>query len=157
LENKMEKEKQGVKSGPNHFLGCLGYGFILAMLLTYAFCLRKEIGRDVSKYIVTDKVDKKISYRSLSQPYDMHVMTFYGDTAEMAPGYYPFIKVGDTITGRPREMSKPVVKSQIIKPRIGMKTVKSYVIDAVNGKKLDELKEIALRDSMIYNMKHRQR
>jgi len=114
-------------------------------------CARCNNGASDGRYIVTDKVDKKVAYHNLSQPYDMHVMTF-----EKESGYYPHINVGDTIVGPARFMNKPVVNSKREKV-VFLTRYDVDVINSVNGKKLDELQEIAQRDMMLRNMKTRQK
>lgn len=87
-------------------------------------------------YIVTDKYDSKIKYRSVSNYSADHIMTFEADTGHMSPGFYPYIKIGDTISGPARFMDKPFVSSQIMYVRPPSRV---FVIKKINGMNMKDI------------------
>ncbi len=125
------------------------FGLCAVIVITLSLCDAKE--RD---YIVFGKSDKKIAYRDISNPHNIHVMTFDADTGRMAPGFYPYINIGDTITGAAHAMDAPFVSSQIIG---GRPPVHTYAIRRLNGKQLREIQQIACRDSILRTMNQKSR
>lgn len=115
-------------------------GFMLAFLPSFD-------KTDDSGYIVTDKGANTIAYYSIKNPADMHVMKFT-DTIS----FYPYINVGDTISGVHRHIDRKVAPSDYTTNH-----GTHQVITSVNGKSLYEWREIARRDSIIRTMRQKQR
>lgn len=109
-------------------------------LMVYVF--RGPSGR----YVVIKKENNKIVYYSTYNPNFLHTMTF--DDSAKSTGFYKYINVGDTITGTSRRLNKFVSESN---------AAAGCAIEAVNGKNLLELQEIARRDSMMHRIKTKQK
>lgn len=122
------------------------------VVLGGAFLMAYIVRGPGGRYIVTDKENNKISYHPISNPNDVHVMTFDDDTTTM--GLYRYLNVGDTITGAARKFSDPVVKSTAISVR---PPIRHYIIETVNGTNLDYLRNVARRDSVLRDMGARQK
>ncbi|MBD5391585.1 hypothetical protein HDR66_02145 [bacterium] len=107
------------------------------------------------KYIVTEKGENKIAYRSMYNPYDAHVMTFDGDTIWPDGGWYPYINVGDTISGPSNVMNAETAESVCYH---GLRVpIRTMTIETVNGHALSKVRKIARRDSIMKEMKTKQR
>lgn len=112
-------------------------------------CLREE------EYIVSAKGDKIITYHPISNPQEHHTMTFMRDTADGVPGFWPYINVGDTITGRAHYLNRASISSVAMNPRWGYK---SHAITTLNGHTLKDTHAAAAhRDSIMRQMKQKQR
>ncbi len=106
-------------------------------------------------YIITDKGANKIVYHSIANPGVNHVMTFDCDTIDPRGGFYPYLNIGDTIRGNTRFMNEPVNKSwyyQGMRPAMPVTSIYT-----ANGRTLNELREIARRDSLMREIKTKQR
>ncbi len=100
------------------------------------------------KYVVTAKAANKIIYRPVVKPYSQHVMTF-GSEPDSKNIYYPYINIGDTISGLKHYMDKRVTESWNFD--------RGPMIKSVNGRNLQELREIARLDSLVRQIKSNQR
>lgn len=114
---------------------------ILGSAFVMAYVFRGPGGR----YIVVNKKDGKIVYYSPSNPNFLYIMTF--DEATKSGGFYDYINIGDTITGAARNLGNNTLVTAEM----------DCAIETVNGKNLLELREIARRDSMMHNIKTRQK
>lgn len=110
---------------------------------------------ETDDYVITARGANKIVYHSIANPGVNHVMTFDGDTIDPRGGFYPYLNIGDTITGNARFMNNPVNKSwyyQGLRPPVPVTTIRT-----VNGRTLKELRENARRDSLIREINTKQR
>lgn len=107
------------------------------------------------QYVVSDKGANKIEYYSIQNPDDKHIMAFDGDTIFKNGGWYPYVNVGDTIVGKARFMDDPVNESYYYASLRCPTPVTA--ISQVNGRKLDAVREIARRDSLVREMQVRQK
>ncbi|MDE5615282.1 MAG: hypothetical protein K2I81_00410 [Alphaproteobacteria bacterium] len=126
-----------------------------AMFIVAAMVFAKCSTDNTDDYIITDKGANKIVYHSIANPGVNHVMTFDGDTVFKEGGFYPYLNVGDTITGNSRFMNEPVNYSlyyQGLRPPVQMTTIRT-----ARGHTLRELREIARRDSLMREIKTKQR
>lgn len=103
-------------------------------------------------YIVTAKGGNKIIYRDISNPHNLHEMTFDGDTIFQEGGWYPYINVGDTIRGTARLMNRPNVTSVGFMPRGGYNV---HIINSVNGRDLRLTQIKAPHDSIMLETKQK--
>lgn len=144
----MEKE--------NFNTGMVVYVGPFAMLIVAAMAFAKcSVDNKSDDYVITDKGANKIVYHSIANPGVNHVMTFDGDTVFQGGGFYPYLSVGDTIAGNTRFMNEPVNYSlyyQGLRPPVPMTTIRT-----ANGRTLNELREIARRDSLMREIKTKQR
>lgn len=142
------------KSGPNYKVGALGYSFVFAVMLG-GVAFRTCTNDRYQDYVITDKGANKIVYHSIANPGVNHIMTFDGDTIDPRGGFYPYLNIGDTIRGTANFMNKPVNNSWYYG---GMRPVTTVTaIRTVNGHTLKELREIARRDSLMREIKTKQR
>lgn len=142
----MKKLTENQKSAIYFAASALGIG-VLTFATMYT-CLRED------KYIVSEKGDKIITYYPISNPNERHTMTFECDTADGVPGFWPYIAVGDTITGRAHYLNRQSITSVGMNPRFGYEM---HAITTLNGQTLDAVREIAHRDSVIRDMQRKQR
>lgn len=122
-----------------------------AMFIVAAMAFAKcDSDNSFDDYVITDKGANKIVYHSIANPGINHVMTFDGDTIDPRGGFYPYLNIGDTIKGNARFMNEPVNKSWYYQGRRPAMPVTS--IYKANGRTLNELREIARRDSILREM-----
>lgn len=95
------------------------------------------------QYVVSDKGANKIEYYSIQNPDNRHVMTFDGDTIFKNGGWYPYINIGDTITGKARFMNDSVNPSWYYATMRSPTPVTA--IEQVNGRKLDAVRKMRTR------------
>ena len=127
---------------------------IPVVLMCICVCFRSK-DNVLKQYIVTDKGANKIVYRPIDDTRTKYVMNFDGDTIDPRGGFYKYIRLGDTITGPARFMSQPLSKSwcyQGMRPPTPVPT-----IHTVQGRTLREWRKISERDSVINEMRQRQR
>ena len=111
------------------------------------------------KYVVTSKADNKIEYKSVrggaAHVLDFSPVTDQGADAEYKKRlmYYDYINSGDTIRGAAELKYEPVPKAWAR----GTRGVYQTNVQRVNGHKLYEWIEMARRDSVIRNMKIREK
>ncbi len=143
-------EKENFNAGMVVFV--VPFAALIVGAMAFAKCDSDNRNDD---YIITDKGANKIVYHSIANPGVNHVMTFDGDTVFRAGGFYPYLNVGDTIHGNTRFMNDPVNNSwyyQGLRPPVPMTTIRT-----ANGRTLNELREIARRDSLMREIKTKQR
>ena len=142
------------KSGPKYKVGALGYSFVFAVMLG-GVAFRTCTNDRYQDYVITDKGANKIVYHSIANPGVNHIMTFDGDTIDPRGGFYSYLNIGDTIRGNTRFMNEPVNKSwyyQGMRPAMPVTSIYT-----ANGRTLNELREIARRDSLMREIKTKQR
>ncbi|MBD5401052.1 hypothetical protein HDR61_04925 [bacterium] len=123
-------------------------------LAVFTYALMLAFMRE-DKYIVSEKGDKVITYHPVSNPNERHTMTFKRDTADGVPGFWPYINVGDTITGRAHYLNRDSITSVGMNPRWGYHM---HAITTLNGKTLNDVRrDAARRDSIVRQMKQKQR
>lgn len=131
----------------------VGIKFTLSAAGVCGFCLAGlYILFHEKDYIVTAKGNNKITYRDISNPHNMHEMTFDGDTVFPEGGWYPYINVGDTIRGTARLMNRPNITSVGFMPRGGYNV---HIINSVNGRDLQLTQIKALHDSIMLETKQK--
>lgn len=121
--------------------GCMAIGAAGIGLWEYLTTLKE------GRYVVTDKWNNNIEYYSISNPAERHIMHFDADAT-----WYPYISVGDTIRGRSKFMNEPLSHSKYY----DIVGVGSTICD-VNGYDENTLPKIVARDSIIRQMKQRQK
>lgn len=131
----------------------VGIKFTLSAAGVCGFCLAGlYILFHEKDYIVTAKGDNKITYRDISNPNNLHEMTFDGDTVFPEGGWYPYINVGDTIRGNARFMNN---KSVMSVGRILNDGLDVRIIQSVNGRDLQLTQIKALHDSIMLETKQK--
>lgn len=127
-------------------MACVLVPMIGFMGIALSFLAGREEPRDL-EYVVTDKGAGKIAYYSIDNPANSHVMEFK-DTVS----FYPYVNVGDTITGWQRFIDKKMAPAEHT-TNYGT----HQVIYTVNGRDLSEVREIARRDSILRTMRQKQK
>lgn len=138
-------------------LRVFGLQLVLMMPVVVAGILVAKCMDDnaTEQYVVSDKGANKIEYYSIQNPNNTHVMTFDGDNIFKNGGWYPYINIGDTIVGTARFMNEPVNKSWYYASLRCPTPVTA--IQHVNGRRLDAVRKIAHRDSIMREMNNRQK
>ncbi|MCM1294244.1 MAG: hypothetical protein NC311_01630 [Muribaculaceae bacterium] len=107
------------------------------------------------QYVVSAKGANKIEYYSIQNPQNKHIMEFDGDTIFKNGGWYPYVNIGDTISGKARFMNEPVNKSWYYSSLRCPTPLTT--IEQVNGCKLGTVREIARRDSLMREIQSHQK
>lgn len=93
------------------------------------------------KVVVTDKGDNKIAFKKLDAKKDTAIRIIQFEDIANGMDYYKFIKVNDTL-----KVSK-INEDLVYGNSYGM--LNASRIKTVNGKTLEEIKEIAKRDTLL--------
>ena len=107
---------------------------------------------DDSKYIVKYRTDSVIVYAPLSDQNDLHIMELDKCKYQYEMRDYKYIKRGDTISGR-----TSYLKEHVAQPVVPGRRGNVAIIWTVNGRSLNVVREIARRDSIMNEMKTKQR
>lgn len=129
---------------------------MLILITVVSLGITNLFSSESNQYIVTDKSNNKILYRLAGNPNYIYTMTFDDDIVFQNGGFYPYINIGDTIDGNTSAMSCNLINRSWYYQGF-FPPVKRSAIVRVNGRNFYELRETARRDSLIREMKQKQK